>query len=264
MRHVAEVFDCEAVVLLPDDDGTPAVPAAARRRELVPRRGSLGRAVGRRSRPAGRPRHRHAAGRAGALPAARRARASASACSAVLPRNRRRVLLPEQRHLLETFAGQIGLALERAQLGDEAAKQRASPPRARACATRCSRRSRTTCARRSPSWPAAASTLARHERRARRSHARRARRVDRGQGARDVRAHLERARPDAPRVGPGRAAPRLGDASTTSSASALRRARAAAARRTRSRSTFRAGPARRARRCRADRAGLRQPARQRR
>ena len=39
---------------------------------------------------------------------------------AVLPANRRRVLLPEQRHLLETFAGQIGLALERARLGEAA------------------------------------------------------------------------------------------------------------------------------------------------
>jgi two-component system sensor histidine kinase KdpD len=39
---------------------------------------------------------------------------------AVLPQNRRRVLLPEQRHLLETFAGQLGLALERAQLAEAA------------------------------------------------------------------------------------------------------------------------------------------------
>jgi two-component system sensor histidine kinase KdpD len=37
---------------------------------------------------------------------------------AVLPTNRRRVLLPEQRHLLETFAGQIGVALERAHLAE--------------------------------------------------------------------------------------------------------------------------------------------------
>jgi two-component system sensor histidine kinase KdpD len=37
---------------------------------------------------------------------------------AVLPANRRHVLLPEQRHLLETFAGQIGLALERARLAE--------------------------------------------------------------------------------------------------------------------------------------------------
>ena len=43
---------------------------------------------------------------------------------AVLPRNRRRILLPEQRHLLETFAGQIALAWERAALGEEAASSR--------------------------------------------------------------------------------------------------------------------------------------------
>jgi len=39
---------------------------------------------------------------------------------AVLPANPRRVLLPEQFHLLETFAGQIALALERAQLAEQA------------------------------------------------------------------------------------------------------------------------------------------------
>ena len=39
---------------------------------------------------------------------------------AVLPSNRRRVLLPEQRHLLDTFAGQLGLAMERAQLAEAA------------------------------------------------------------------------------------------------------------------------------------------------
>ena len=38
----------------------------------------------------------------------------------VLPANPRRVLLPEQFHLLETFAGQIALALERAQLAEQA------------------------------------------------------------------------------------------------------------------------------------------------
>ena len=43
---------------------------------------------------------------------------------AVLPSNRRRVLLPEQRHLLETFAGQIGLALERARLAEIAESTR--------------------------------------------------------------------------------------------------------------------------------------------
>jgi len=39
---------------------------------------------------------------------------------AVLPENPRRVLLPEQGHLLETFAGQIALALERAHLAEVA------------------------------------------------------------------------------------------------------------------------------------------------
>ena len=48
---------------------------------------------------------------------------------AVLPANPRRVLLPEQRHLLETFAGQIGLALERARLAERRPRPRASRPR---------------------------------------------------------------------------------------------------------------------------------------
>ncbi len=39
---------------------------------------------------------------------------------AALPSNQRRVLLPEQRHLLETFAGQVALAIERAQLAESA------------------------------------------------------------------------------------------------------------------------------------------------
>jgi two-component system sensor histidine kinase KdpD len=39
---------------------------------------------------------------------------------AVAPSQRRRLLLPEQRHLLDTFAGQIALAMERAGLAEEA------------------------------------------------------------------------------------------------------------------------------------------------
>ena len=39
---------------------------------------------------------------------------------AVRPTQRRRLLLPEQRHLLETFAGQIALAVERAELAEQA------------------------------------------------------------------------------------------------------------------------------------------------
>ena len=39
---------------------------------------------------------------------------------AVRPSQRRRLLLPEQQHLLETFAGQIALAIERAHLAEDA------------------------------------------------------------------------------------------------------------------------------------------------
>jgi len=48
---------------------------------------------------------------------------------AVLPSNPRRVLLPEQRHLLETFAGQIGIAIERARLAEVAEAARVSGER---------------------------------------------------------------------------------------------------------------------------------------
>ncbi|MDE2251128.1 MAG: GAF domain-containing protein, partial [Gammaproteobacteria bacterium] len=45
---------------------------------------------------------------------------------AVCPGQRRRLLLPEQQHLLETFAGQIALALERLHLAAEAEAARVS------------------------------------------------------------------------------------------------------------------------------------------
>src|SRR6185312_6229777 len=48
---------------------------------------------------------------------------------AVLPSHRRRVSLPEQRHLLETFAGQIGVALERAQLAERTEAARVAAER---------------------------------------------------------------------------------------------------------------------------------------
>ena len=44
---------------------------------------------------------------------------------AILPANPRRVFVPEQQRLLETFASQIALALERAQLGADAEAERA-------------------------------------------------------------------------------------------------------------------------------------------
>jgi two-component system sensor histidine kinase KdpD len=119
VRHVAEVFQCRATVLLPDADGKLHYPAEApletsfRGADLAVaqwvadhgRRAGLGSDTLPAARglyvPLGDERHT-----VGVL--------------AVLPENARRVLLPEQGHLLETFAGQVALALERAHLGEVA------------------------------------------------------------------------------------------------------------------------------------------------
>ncbi|MEQ1802985.1 MAG: sensor histidine kinase KdpD [Gammaproteobacteria bacterium] len=119
VRHVAEVFGCEAVVLLPDAQGRlhhpagPPVAGSLRGADLSVAQWVLD--------------HAERAGLgADTLPAAPAlylplgdSRPSRGVL-AVLPANRRRVLLPEQRHLLDTFGGQIGLALERAQLAEDA------------------------------------------------------------------------------------------------------------------------------------------------
>jgi two-component system sensor histidine kinase KdpD len=119
VRHIAEVFDCKAVVLLPDENGRLHHPTE------TPIDGSFIRAdlsIAQWVVDHGR--------RAGlgsdTLPAAPALYVPLSderqrlGVVAVLPTNRRRVLLPEQRHLLETFAGQLGLAMERAQLAETA------------------------------------------------------------------------------------------------------------------------------------------------
>lgn len=119
VRHVAEVFGCEAVVLLPDTQGRlrhPAdlpMPGSLRGADLSVAQWVLD--------------HAERAGLgADTLPAAPAlyvplgdSRPSRGVL-AVLPANRRRVLLPEQQQLLDTFAGQIGMALERAQVTEDA------------------------------------------------------------------------------------------------------------------------------------------------
>ena len=137
VQHVAEVFDGQAVVLLPDADGRLQHPADA------PLSGSLRGAdlsvaqwVADHARAAGLGTDTLPAAPAIYLPlvatpsgaATPTPRAAPAAeprpvtlgVLALRPANRRRVLLPEQLHLLETFASQIGLALERVRLAESA------------------------------------------------------------------------------------------------------------------------------------------------
>lgn len=119
VSHVAEVFQCKAVILLPDTTGKlryprdPRLDVSFRRADLAVAQWVVD--------------HGHRAGLGSDTLAAapglylplgdERQRLGVLA---VLPRNQRRVLLPEQRHLLETFAGQIGIAIERARLAEAA------------------------------------------------------------------------------------------------------------------------------------------------
>lgn len=119
VRHVSEVFECEVVVLLPDARGRLHYP----RGESVS--GSLHGAdlaiaqwVQDKGAPAGLGTDTLPSARALYLPL--RGSQDVLGVLGVLPANPRRVLLPEQFHLLQTFAGQIALAIERAILADRA------------------------------------------------------------------------------------------------------------------------------------------------
>jgi two-component system sensor histidine kinase KdpD len=123
VKHVAQVFDSQAVILLPDRDG----------RLRHPRGESTGASLRGADLSVAQWAYDHAAA-AGlgtdTLPGAS-AHYLALAGSrapigvlAILPANPRRVFVPEQQRLLETFASQVALALERAALG-AAAKESA-------------------------------------------------------------------------------------------------------------------------------------------
>jgi two-component system, OmpR family, sensor histidine kinase KdpD len=119
VRHVSEVFDSQVAVLLPDASARVHHP----RGESIA--GSLHGAdlgvaqwVQDHGEPAGLGTNTLPGAEALYLPL-RGAHASLGVL-AVLPANARRVLLPEQFHLLETFAAQVALGLERAQLAGEA------------------------------------------------------------------------------------------------------------------------------------------------
>jgi two-component system sensor histidine kinase KdpD len=119
VRHVSEVFDSQVAVLLPGIRGRLRYP----RGEALP--GSLHGAdlsvaqwVQDHGEPAGLGTDTLPANEALYLPL--KGTQATLGVLAVLPANPRRVLLPEQFHLLETFAAQIALAIERAQLADHA------------------------------------------------------------------------------------------------------------------------------------------------
>lgn len=119
VRHVSEVFQCKAVVLLPDATGKLQYPrgepldSSLRRADLA-----VAQWVTDHGRRAGLGSDTLPAAPALYVPLGEADRAAG--VLAVLPVNERRVLLPEQSHLLDTFAGQIGLALERARLAEVA------------------------------------------------------------------------------------------------------------------------------------------------
>jgi two-component system sensor histidine kinase KdpD len=119
VRHVAEVFQGQAVVLLPAASGKLRYPAdeplesSFRRADLA-----VAQWVADHGRPAGLGTDTLPAARGLYLPLGEESRTIG--VLAVLPAQPRRVLLPEQSHLLTTFAGQIALALERARLAEVA------------------------------------------------------------------------------------------------------------------------------------------------
>jgi two-component system sensor histidine kinase KdpD len=119
IRHVTDVFQCKAVVLLPDASGKLQYPRgeaperAFRRADLA-----VAQWVADHGRRAGLGSDTLPAAPALYVPLGDERRTAG--VLAVLPHNPRRVLLPEQSHLLDTFAGQIGLALERARLAEVA------------------------------------------------------------------------------------------------------------------------------------------------
>jgi two-component system, OmpR family, sensor histidine kinase KdpD len=123
IKHVAETFASRVVVLVPESRGRlryppgPPGPDALKGADL-----SIAQWVFDHSAPAGLGTDTLPAAPAQYLPLVGGQRTLG--VLGVEPTQRRRLLLPEQRHLLETFAGQIALALERAELAEEAEHSR--------------------------------------------------------------------------------------------------------------------------------------------
>jgi two-component system sensor histidine kinase KdpD len=123
VKHVAETFASRAVVLVPAANGRLRHPASSpivgslRGADL-----SIAQWVYDKGAPAGLGTDTLPAAVAQYLPL--KGTHQALGVLVVEPTQRRRLLLPEQRHLIETFAAQIALALERAGLQEEAEQSR--------------------------------------------------------------------------------------------------------------------------------------------
>jgi two-component system sensor histidine kinase KdpD len=123
VKHVAETFASRAVVLVPDANGRLQHPKSASIvGSLLGADLSVAQWVYDKAAPAGLGTDTLPAAIAQYLPL--KGAHHALGVLAVQPTQRRRLLLPEQRHLIETFAGQIALALERAGLQEEAEQSR--------------------------------------------------------------------------------------------------------------------------------------------
>ena len=122
-RHIGEVFDAQVVLLLPDARGRSVMPRGepepASLREVDR---AVAQWVQDHGKPAGLGAATSAQAAARYLPLAgtRDGVDVTLGVIAVLPANARRVLLPEQAHLLDTFVSQVALALERVNLAGQA------------------------------------------------------------------------------------------------------------------------------------------------
>jgi two-component system sensor histidine kinase KdpD len=123
VKHVAETFASRTVVLVPDANGGLRHPKSSPMvGSLLGADLSVAQWVYDNSAPAGLGTDTLPGAHAQYLPLNGSHRALG--VLAVEPTQRRRLLLPEQRHLIETFAAQIALALERAGLQEEAEQSR--------------------------------------------------------------------------------------------------------------------------------------------
>lgn len=123
VRHITEVFEAPTVVLLPDEQGRlrhphdKPSPASLQHADL-----SIAQWVFDHGQAAGRGTDTLPGSEALYLPL--KGSGQVLGVLAVRPAELRRVLLPEQRRLLETFASQVALALERVRLARQAAEAR--------------------------------------------------------------------------------------------------------------------------------------------